>query len=321
MATVEFPDFCTVNGSNATCPIDEDVRSVPLRLTPVPGVAPGTRGRISPDIDESDNAGAFFLTNVENAFDVAATGGSASGVVGQTVQVSFGLVNRAVGTVDSRYDGVFPGIAFSVPDGTEAVGVDEFCGIPVYGPDGTIFDVQTGKPGGRFYLCGAAGFLARGDTDRFTFRLRITQATTTAGEASLSDNSRQYPAWSDDVHGNDDAPVTVTVVAGGGDGGGGGPAMAGRCRSPVSRPAPWPPQAGALLLTGLALVLLSRRRRVTVHSEYRVDAWRCRSGTERPRKRVRPAECRSRLAPTRAHPVWPGRVRCRRPAARRPLRR
>ena len=47
VATVEFPDFCTVNGSNATCPIDEDVRSVPLRLTPVPGVAPGTSGRIS----------------------------------------------------------------------------------------------------------------------------------------------------------------------------------------------------------------------------------------------------------------------------------
>ena len=219
-----------------------------------------------PDIDESDNAGAFFLTNVENAFDVAATGGSASGVVGQTVQVSFGLVNRAVGTVDSRYDGVFPGIAFSVPDGTEAVGVDEFCGIPVYGPDGTIFDVQTGKPGGRFYLCGAAGFLARGDTDRFTFRLRITQATTTAGEVSLSDNSRQYPAWSDDVHGNDDAPVTVTVVAGGGDGGGG----AGDGGSlPVTGVATGALAAagGALLLTGLALVLLSRRRRVTVHSE------------------------------------------------------
>lgn len=47
VATVEFPDFCTVNGSDATCPIDEDVRSVPLRLTPVPGVAPGTRGTIS----------------------------------------------------------------------------------------------------------------------------------------------------------------------------------------------------------------------------------------------------------------------------------
>ena len=30
------PRLCTVNGSNATCPIDEDVRSVPLRLTPVP---------------------------------------------------------------------------------------------------------------------------------------------------------------------------------------------------------------------------------------------------------------------------------------------
>jgi LPXTG-motif cell wall-anchored protein len=154
-----------------------------------------------------------------------------------------------------------------VPGGTEAVGVDEFCGIPVYAPDGTIFDVQTGKPGGRFYLCGAAGFLARGDTTRFTFRLRIEQATTTAGEVSLSDNSRQYPAWvGDDVSGNDDAPVTVTVVAGGGDGGGG----AGDGGSlPITGVATGALAAagGALLLAGLALVLLTRRRRVTVHSE------------------------------------------------------
>jgi LPXTG-motif cell wall-anchored protein len=209
----------------------------------------------TPDIDEADNEGYFYLTHVVNAFDIAAIGGSASGKVGDTVTVTFGFENRAVGTHDSFADAKPLGVLFFPPRGTVADVVPGNCGEVVWGPDGTVYDILFGKAGGAMYMCVGFSPFERGDKATFAMGLRIV-GPTAAGDLSLSEWGVNYPPqWQDDNGANDGAEVTVTVTSGGGGGGGEGELPI--TGTPVAALA----IGGAvLLLLGGALVLLGRRR-------------------------------------------------------------
>jgi hypothetical protein len=209
----------------------------------------------TPDIDEADNEGYFYLTNVANAFDIAAVGGSASGKVGDTVTVTFGYANRAAGTHDSWADAKPLGVLFFPPAGTRADVVPGDCGEVVWGPDGTVYDILFGKPGGAMYMCVGPNPFEKGDKATFAMGLRITGSSGGTGDLSLSEWFVNYPPqWQDDNPANDEASVTVTVTSGGSGGGEGELPITGLPVVALGI------GGAAMLVLGSGLLVLGRRR-------------------------------------------------------------
>jgi LPXTG-motif cell wall-anchored protein len=169
---------------------------------PVPPGAPGTGGKLSLVEESSARQSLVPQTDVEkwnsftevsitvlgdNTADLAATGATATGRVGDKVKVSPGFRNLGPATVETwREQG--PTLVVEVPNGTTAVEVSEECAP--YAKDGdqpwNPFE-HAGEPGAALYGCISFNDLKKGDTHSYDFVLKIDELS---GETSGKVNTQ-----------------------------------------------------------------------------------------------------------------------------------
>jgi hypothetical protein len=211
------------------------------------------KAKALPEIDASDNyAGTAY--DVANSRDLATTGATASGGVGDVVTVKIGVKNTGVSTLDAYRAGGEPSarFTFTVPDGTEVVGVGERCAAQWKLDDGgTGWDRVPGK---RFYQCWNDRSLFKPGASYTTeFKLKITQVIGNAtGTVSFSNpfaTPTDPPA--DANPGNDLSEVVINP-----GGSGGGLPLTGAQTGLVAS------VGAALLAGGVVLFMTARRRRV-----------------------------------------------------------
>ncbi|HET8683763.1 MAG TPA: LPXTG cell wall anchor domain-containing protein [Micromonosporaceae bacterium] len=218
------------------------VRKVALAQTAEPG-----------EIDRNDNFGSA-LVDVANTADLAVTGATLHGALGQVVPAPLRLTNLGPATIQDRSGEVGAAVfEFVVPEGTEVTGVPQGC-------FSLVLWRQTGKkqpvPGAPQYLCGSGQEdfqFSKGEAFERTFQIKITEVVLNAeGQVQTFAGDTIVPPY-DDKPANNIAKVVVNPASGGPPSG----------RLPITG-TPIGPLAlvGALLLAaGSALVLLARRRR------------------------------------------------------------
>jgi hypothetical protein len=174
----------------------------------------------TPDDDPTNNSGTFTM---DLPVDLQAVGGTATGSIGDTVDLTVGVKNNgpfALGRLQS--DVSEPSVKLAVPVGTEVVAIPKGCiDLTLDDPDGN--DQQLGQP---FYSCSVpvSPKIAVGESRLFTFKIKITGAPAAlamsfgqmlaapkkyTGKVSV----RWTPDWNADTDtGNDEVDLTVTQI-------------------------------------------------------------------------------------------------------------
>jgi LPXTG-motif cell wall-anchored protein len=238
-----------------------------LRLAPVNSIKAN-------DFNPANNY-ARIRYLVDNTYDYALLGATASGKVGDVVHVNPGIQSNGPSSPNPVV--VEPGtlkfwwvkFLFTLPEGTEATAVPEDCvAIVVNGKPNGPYTWHPGKaePGGTVYRCWAFN-LGVGQTRRYDIALKITKVVPDAtGTVSFHepygyDSSIEDPYTEpqdppvDRNTGNDKATVVINPTGGGAGGGSGLPITGGQTGLIAA-------SGLVLLVVGAALYLLARRRRV-----------------------------------------------------------
>jgi LPXTG-motif cell wall-anchored protein len=181
------------------------------------------------DSDKTNDAAKFSVFTDKNPADLAVNGGSGSGTVGSTVTIPVTVTNKGPASSDATTQ-------ITAPTGTLITKTSSGCSI---------------KSGGTSATC-HGGFIKPGRSVTKQIDFKIVAATVGAnGKAEVSG------PLEDPDKTNNSAPITITVTSGGGGGGGGG-------ALPITGTRTASIAGGGLtvLLAGLALYLVARRRRV-----------------------------------------------------------
>ncbi|GIL25584.1 COG1361 family protein [Actinocatenispora comari] len=216
------------------------------------------------DADDGDNQTMMAVRVGENPADLAAVGGKASGHVGQSVKLRVGVKNH--GPADTGHlDGGDPGHAYvTLPSGTVATSV----------PDGDYAwcansDTDWHRTlGRRSYYCSWRNILEPGKTQYLTFTVKIEKSAV-GSDGTLVTEAGNIP---DRNAKNDRAAITVTVLSGSaapshsasgsaGTGGHGGGDAGGSLPVTGTRLGLYGGVGLLVLLAGVGLVVLARRRR------------------------------------------------------------
>jgi hypothetical protein len=174
-------------------------------------------GALPVDANPDDNLVDFFwkLSGIHR--DVAAVGATATGKVGDTVDVNVGFLDKGPAALDALRSGGDPAFAFIFlpPSNTDVVAVPHSCWSVVDNGDGTNTPTR-GALHGTYYRCESASFVPVGATQTTKITLKITKATGDKGLVTFFD---KYVApdyrYKDDVAADDQADVVVGPAAGG----------------------------------------------------------------------------------------------------------
>ncbi len=244
--------------------------------------AGGRRLRLAPhtalkaqDYNPANN-GAEIAYFVDNTYDYALLGDTATGKVGDVVHVkpairSNGPSSPVPVVLDKEGHFWWPKLVFTLPEGTEAAAIPQDCvAIVVNGKPNGPYTWELGKavPGGTVYRCWAPK-IDVGQTLTEDFALRITKLVPNATgpvsfhepygyDSNIEDpyTEPQDPPADRDT-GNDKATVVINPTTGGTGGGSGLPITGARSGLIAG--------TGVVLLAiGGALVLLARRRKATM---------------------------------------------------------
>ncbi|WJK41881.1 hypothetical protein O7608_05600 [Solwaraspora sp. WMMA2056] len=197
------------------------------------------------DLNDSDNWTDFLVDIPRQPADTVAVGATVDGSVGDTVDIEVGMRNDGPARLNSPNEVWAPSALVTLPDGVEAVTVDERC-TPVV-DDQPVWD-DRGKPVGLVYLCFPTHSPVAGESYLFAFQVKIVGAAGAVGTVVV-DGGVQDPDTSNDV-------AEITLGTGGGGGAGDGLPVTGA-------PAALLAGAGALLVAaGAVAVLMFRRRRI-----------------------------------------------------------
>lgn len=227
-------------------------------------VATGGRmaSRSTGDLDENDNFGSVLLM-ADNQADLAVTGASAAGAVGESVQVTVGATNLGPATVTRRSGDPAVHFTFHTPEGTEVTEVPQGC----FTVDEHGYPIGS-EPGEPWYVCASAHWRSpAGDQFEYTFTLRINEVIPDAeGLVQVADFDGSPEPWYDRNPDNNEALVLINPTGehpgnGGGSGGGGvggGLPVTGAQAGLVAA------GGAAILIAGVVFFVLGRRKRVVL---------------------------------------------------------
>jgi hypothetical protein len=235
-----------------------------LTLTPAAAAAAAAA---QADPDRSDNyASLQVAVTGRQSPNLVAVGARLTGETGDVVTADVGVRNAGPATLDGTQTPSGTVYVFvSIPVGTTAVAVPDTC-FPLIDGGITWWDGSGGRPGHRQYQCFAGQVLIAGRSLTFPIRLRITAASVTPGVVEVNRPCRGCDNLFVDESPKTDNRAAITVrtpAAGSTDGdsqGSGGGAGGGL---PITGPGSVTIGGVGLglLLTGVAVVVLARRRR------------------------------------------------------------
>jgi LPXTG-motif cell wall-anchored protein len=201
---------------------------------------------IAPDLNDFDNFTEFFVDVPKQIADSVAIGAGIGGAVGDKKTVDVGIRNDGPFDLLGPSDEWASSAVVTLPSGVKVLEIEEMC-TPIV--DGHPQWDDRGKAKGLVYYCGVWNDGGAGESITFPFKVEIVGAPGAAGSIVV-DGGVQDPNTA-----NNTAAITLT----GGTGGGGGELPVTGARAGLVA------GVGALLVAaGLALVMLRRRRIVTI---------------------------------------------------------
>jgi LPXTG-motif cell wall-anchored protein len=204
----------------------------------------GDRVSAFQELDESDNYADFRIFTKKNTLDVAVTAPAVRGEVGQTVDLTYEVVNHGPS------DGGGPGVVITAPSGTVLLPA-EWCYT-----DGTEHESQPESAVLRCNFESEFPTVASGyGRIRATVKLKIKSTPGTDGtivaRSCCVGSTESRPA-------NNTARIVITSGTGGTGGAGGGLPVTGAAAGTLAA------AGGAVLALGVVLLVLVRRRRVVL---------------------------------------------------------
>jgi len=211
------------------------------------------------DADEDDNLSEAEYTIDGEHHDASAIGASATGAVGQSVDVNIGFTDNGPAALNILRSGGEPALIFyfTRPANAEIVGIPETCDSATFN-DGQMATEH--KPGGDYYRCKSASFIPVGAPQTVKFTLKIVALHGAAGTVNFTNKFDPPDATpiKDDNPANDQADVVINPET---------PVSTGTTGvTPISLPVTGAPLAliaivgVAIVAGGVVLLRLGRRR-------------------------------------------------------------